>query len=764
MKLSDNGHEFEQRALAIARAIYDPSHTQGAVMFRGREHDGVFMDDKSIVAFEFTVSQEKAKAVKDAEKIKDVLQHLIAQPENYYKMAQGFVVTASEPTAEQRQAVDRVAGHARLPIKCLSLVSLRRLLIDTEKYLALRRDAPFGSSGYQLPAVNATLSLYRTTYVEPTLVRRVDGGCVSISEVMDASNQGQRIVITADYGSGKSEALRQLFERMRKKYFKAPSEHRFPLHLNLRDGYGLRTPREVLWRHAEDIGFNEPNSLVAAWRAGNCTLLLDGFDELVPSRWVGGARDLKQVRWQALEAVRRLIAETPDECGIVLAGRPQYFSSPGELLESLALERGQLFELQDFNDEQIFSLLGTEIALPEWIPAKPLLLKFLIQNDLIGQVADQSKSVFSAWWRVLDLVAAREADRLSSVTRESIRALIARTATLARGAEEDLGTISIDDMRSAFREVCGYEADEEGLQLLLRLPGLASMPNDGAPGKAAEGRRFVDSSLAAAAYGLDLSAYISSPYSGHPLSGGVTWTSNLGRLASGVAAIDLEEAGFDPGVTSAVISKRMNEGHFDAVLLDVVLAADFMAVNPQAELAPFIDGVLIPEVLLPAEKGYLSGSTFKSCVIEVVDATEVDGESDIPTFQDCLIGRLDGWSQVPDQLQGHFSGSDIVEMSSPANTTAGILQLQIGAGERLALVVLKKVYAGSGRKESALVRGVPLVDRAAVPQVTASLLSAGYIARASGKGDDLILPVKSRRAAVARFLAAPQTFNLANLR
>jgi len=353
-QLYESGKVFEQRALAIARAIHDPSGTQGPVMFQGREHDAVFVDDRAVVAFEFTQLQSKAKAEKDAGKLRDVLRHLAQRPENRYKMVQGFLVTMTEPTGEQRSAVERIGRAAQIAIQCLSLVALRRTLIDTERYLSLRRQAPFGSTAYRVTTDKTKGQ--RTRYIEQRLEGE-DGSFISLDVLLSRAETGDHYAILADYGSGKSEALRQMFERLRSRYFKAPSDHRFPLHINLAESFGLKNPPEVLRRHAESIGFTAENSLIAAWRSGDCTLLLDGFDELVPSRWVGGAKDLRQVRRQALEPVRRLVEETPQGCGIVVSGRSQYFSGTPELLETLALDGGAVVHLPDFDEHQVQEFL-----------------------------------------------------------------------------------------------------------------------------------------------------------------------------------------------------------------------------------------------------------------------------------------------------------------------------------------------------------------------------------------------------------------------
>lgn len=760
MQIPDTGREFEVRALAVARAIHDPSGQQGAVMFRGREHDGVFVDARSVVAFEFTVQRQRDKAVGDAEKVRDILRHLAAEPGNKYKLVQGYVVTAEEPTAEQRAGVNEVARAAEIPIQCLSLISLRRSLIDTEGYIAARRQAPFGSAGFRLST--EAVAAEGVAYVEPQFVEA--SLSLDLRALVDRVEDGARLVVTADFGVGKSEALRQAFERMRKAYFKAPAERRFPVHINLRDCYGLRSPGEVLRRHAEDLGFPQESSLLAAWRSGACSLLLDGFDELIPSRWVGGARDLKQVRWHALEPVRRLISETPSGAGVLIAGRSQYFSTDEELLEALGLPHGAVVALRDLTDQQAQALVGpSAAALPDWVPNKPLLLKFLAQNGLIGQLSGSEVEPSAAWCEMLDVVAAREADRIASVTRDSVRSLIGRIATMARATDSGLGPVLVEDMRTAFREICGYEPDEEGLQLLLRLPGLGQST----PGTAFESRSFADVSLAQAAYGQDLADHVSAPYAQHPLAEGVLWAAASAELSVGVASHRLGDVGFDGSGAASALKRRLDRGYFDAPLFDLARVADHMGGGIAGGASPFFGEVIIDRLALSGvAQEIVNRATFKDCVIDILDVADLDDTSKLPTFQDCLIGRVDGWATIPTWAQAALQSSEITEFSSDASTTSGLLALDQDDDDKIALVILKKVYTqiGNGRRESALPRGLPVHSRGRVPAVTATLMSLGLLGHATGRGENIIVGRKERRPEVEAYLAAPHAFTLASLR
>lgn len=753
----DDGHEFEQRALAIARAIYDPSGTQGSVMFQGKEHDGVFVDERSVVAFEFTQMQKKDKALGDAEKVRNLLQFMSKMPENRYKAILGFVVTMTEPTAEQRKAVDQVASRAGMSIKVLSVVTLRGQLIDSERYLSLRLQAPFGSTAYRLPSHVVNEKVH---YVEPSFAWETKAEtCVSLEEIVSDLQGGSRYIVTADFGAGKSEALRQAFLRLRKSYFKDPTGHRMPLHINLKDCYGLRTPREILRRHAEELGFPHESSLVAAWRSGNCVLLLDGFDELVPSRWVGGAKDLRSVRWSALEALRTLVRETPDLCGILIAGRPQYFADTQELADCMAMNPAHILRLLDLDDDGVAELVPELAAsLPAWVPARPLMLRFLAESGLLDQVRNESPDPAAAWGQMLDMLTRREADRVTAVTAPSIRSLLGRVATLARSCDGGLGPISIDDMRSAFRDVCGYEADEEGLQLLLRLPGLASVPGPiGRP----EMRTFVDAALAEVAYGEDLATYISAPFEDHPLATGVSWTSAAIPLAASVAGQRLLDDGYDRTTTVRAVKRRMDLDLFDAVLLDAVLVADELIPDGSVDISPFFSDLLISCVTVTGSAGLLARSTFKECIIERLVVTDAADAEEFPSFQSCVIGLVDGWSKIPAAFESQFVSCEIDGYSQYSDTTSGLLELPLSLHDRVALVILKKVYlqSGSGRKELSLARGLPPEARGSVSEIVDDLVSENLVGRASGRNSEpLIVPVRSARVTALQYLQEPMLF------
>jgi len=723
-------------------------------MHAGKERDGVFIDEHSINVYEFTCDRSKAKARKDGDKLREILADLSRLPEHRYKSSTGYFVTELEPTAEQRSAIETIANSQRVNIKCLSITALRNTLVDVEDYIAKRLVAPFGSTSFQLPIEDGLPPFTRSGYIEPTFRAATVDTPASLADLVSALSTGEHIALTGDFGIGKSAALRELFVRLRKLYFRNPTARAFPVHINLRDCSGLKTPREIMQRHAEDIGFAGANGLISAWRAGQTILLLDGFDELIPARWVGSARDLSQVRWQALAPIRHLIEQSPPGSGILVSGRPQYFTTAGELERCLGLEAAEIFDLQDFDEQQLGQYIGDQAYFPAWLPPRPLLVEFLIRRGIFEDPEARAQATpGEGWVHILELIASREAKRVTSIPAETFLRLISRVSLVARSVSDGRGPVTLHDMQRAFYDVCGYEAEEEGLQALLRLPGLVSEAN----GAEDEMRSFVDRQLADAGYGYELATYLTTPYQG-PLSSAAAWATASSDLAASVAVGFLSKWEFDPGVVVGAYKKRSGDQFFDAVLHDICVVSDTIHAPTRSATAPFIADVLIPRLeIFSSPDSLLARATYQGCVIEVLDVTDHESGSPFPHFSECAIGRIEGWSAFPPALSGNFKNSDVEAFAAHSETTAGIMTLDLDLEDRIALSILKKLYgqAGTARRLSALSRGLPLEDRPWVGSALEKLRTAGFLTMADGKGEALVVPVRSKRAEVAGLLRAP---------
>ncbi|MEG8000056.1 hypothetical protein LAV69_21725, partial [Klebsiella quasipneumoniae subsp. quasipneumoniae] len=111
----------------------------------------------------------------------------------------------------------------------------------------------------------------------------------------------------------------------------------FPLYINLREHSGQDDPTEVIQRHARRVGFEKANTLVNAWRAGFVIPILDGFDEITSLGITASRNKMKEARRRSLEAIRKLIEQTPSSVGVIIAGREHFFNNKEERYDSLKL-------------------------------------------------------------------------------------------------------------------------------------------------------------------------------------------------------------------------------------------------------------------------------------------------------------------------------------------------------------------------------------------------------------------------------------------
>ncbi|MFE2755624.1 NACHT domain-containing protein [Actinosynnema sp. NPDC059335] len=724
-------------------------------MFEGKERDSIFITEDAINAYEFTVNTKKAKAVQDAQKLREVLTKLSKFPENRYKTPRGWFVTRNEPLADQRSAVEQEAKKAGFPLYAISIKTLQKRLCDAEGYLRRRSDAPFGSTVFTtrggFPKVDVA-SRFTTS----------SGETFKLPYIAELLNSGGRVLLTGEFGVGKSHALRELYNILRRAYFKDTLTNPFPLHINLNDCIGLRTPAEIIRRHAENIDFAGQNGLISAWRAGACTLLLDGFDELVPQRWVGGASDLKEVRWQALSAVRRLIEEMPEAGGVIVSGRSHFFSSSSEMVAALNLGDSALqLTLEDFNEDQLAQyrkLVGITSSIPDWVPARPLLLGYLYSNrdSIPGDLSNQS--VGQSWRTLLAAICEREAKILSVVRPEVILKILSRVATLARSKGNELGPVGMDEMKRAFYEINGREPEEEGLQALLRLPGLAVDTTSDREEK----RVFIDRSLAGAAYGEDLAAYLADSHNNqHPLSRAASWIDAADSISIDVAASAFTDSGGSLSLALAAVDHRQSKGWSDVVVSDAIRVADAVSEeDAKVNLGYMVEGVIFDH--FSADGPVQASTRYRDCLINTLNLSEVSTASECAIFDNCSIHFVDGIAAIPPWLANNFVNTAVDKYSHTTQTTAGILALNLPVETAVALSILKKVYnqEGSARKESALYRGLDQQKQQIVGNILSGMVAKGWISKGGAGGTTIYRAVKGVRNLAQRVLEDPQSFEI----
>ena len=271
------------------------------------------------------------------------------------------------------------------------------------------------------PANEMNIKVPPSDYVATALSDVDTGASLKASELASRVAQGGRYIVYGDYGSGKSMTLRDIYFRIRDQ-FVSGKLIRCPIYLNLREHIAQTQPDEALYRHAEKIGFPQPHSLIAAWRAGFVTLFLDGFDELTPPQFASSVSNLRQARRFAVEIVRRFIEQTPAHAPIIIAGRDSYFDGRPEAQLALGYQKtAQVFDLAGFTDEDVKRFLKVRSTqVPSWLPTRPLLLGYLANAGLLnGRDQLLPLNPASGWDQMLQRVCEREVSQVWGVGFEA---------------------------------------------------------------------------------------------------------------------------------------------------------------------------------------------------------------------------------------------------------------------------------------------------------------------------------------------------------
>lgn len=740
----ENEH-FENEVLRIARALWPSAAYAGAAKIDGKETDGVFVTEDCIHIVEATTSRRKEKAKQDMTKIAKHMGNFAARDRT--RATRGWFVTRDEPTADQRNL--KIGRENSINI--LSFGQFQSRLIDSHEYLSARANYAFGSvrdpeTGDISPRID---------YVPLDIVRVGTADLVRHNELADLIAGNGIVVLTGDYGAGKSMTLRDVYQKLRLEHVRGHTSQ-FPVYLNLRDHYGQDDPGEILSRHARTIGFVPEHHLLRAWRAGYVHLLIDGFDEIAGISIQGEWRSLQSNRYEAMTAVRRLINEHPIRAGLLVAGRAHFFDSRQERVKGLGLpSRCVELSLNEFTGEQIQKYLqkaGLSGTVPSWLPSRPLLVGYLAAKGLLTEIVSNTKNLQEAslgeqWHVLLDAVASREAAIETGIDGGTVRRILERLATKARGSQRGLGSLSPSVIIRAFTEVCGYQPGDRNMVLLQRLPGL------GVDRQEEDSRAFVDETFADACRAGDAVHFIEDPFS-FPKDALVNVDSSMLDVGINVALHRIKTRGYsDRKVNAALNQARDSNGEYMAS--DIIRMSMLAGITVTSDV--WIGGVLVPKLELHGEVD-LSRVVFQDCFFSLLEIDASLDDSRLPSFRSCYIDWLDGRVSADDLPKGKFDAKCIIERYvGTTDTTADVLMLDLPLGARVCIAVLKKVYEqrGAGRRENALFRGMDHQARRLVPEVLHVLNSEGLLVPDRSRAMTIWRGNGACRTRVGQMIAAP---------
>lgn len=744
--------DFENEVRRIARVKWPSAKYSGAAMLDGRERDGIFETEESINFVEATVSAGAGKARDDTKKLfKAISGH---NRTGTLKVAIGWFVTKHEPTADQRREVQE---HGKGQVKAVSFSQFQQSLVDVRGYLAARKTHFFGSvQSFSVGSRNPDIE-----FVEIGIQSISQSKAFSLSELVEGILAGHHFAITGQYGAGKSMTLREIFLRLEERYIRGGNSQ-FPVYINLREHSGQKDPVEILERHARNIGFESPSSLIRAWRGGFLVLLIDGFDEIASLGVQGSWKKLRDLRMRALEGVRRLIREST-QCGVLVAGRAHYFEDDTELCQALGLSNATTLALDEFTAEQVKAFLAkfptttADRQLPDWLPTRPLLLGYLAARGLLTEMGDGSEGLdaVEGWDYLLSRIYPREQDIETNLDGTTLRRILERIASIARVSEDGLGPVSRKDLFAAFTEVCGYDPDEQGMLAIQRLPGLGIYRAED------ESRCFVDKELADVCAGAEFSAFLQSPFESAKnqlwLDAMNTCDRPLGSTGTALAARRLAEQGMHRGYISQAIAFLKDRTDLGCVKGDMCGLLIEQNIAPDSSI--FVIGMDFSnhEIQLHDDMVNLSGISFSSCIFERIELGGSTNSKYLPTFKSCLIERIAGRVSRADLPSDRFSSDCEITAFDSTSTSGAIRDSQMSTGEKVLLITLRKLFIQSlsGRSEGALFRGLDINERRYVPDVL-RLLARHGLAREYSRGDGVVwLPTRKALSRVKKIIAAP---------
>ncbi|MFI5480274.1 NACHT domain-containing protein [Streptomyces rubiginosohelvolus] len=711
----------------------------------GVEHDGVYFTHDLVHCVEATVSRRKDKAEHDGKKLS---REINKRTGSNGRVARGWFVTLSDPTPEQTKAL-RTIDRRIVPI---SFNRFKARLFDAHLYHQRRKCVPFGS------AINPT---DRKAALDPYIPAdfhnggyETEGAPSSFEDLVTRTSAGENFCIVGDYGMGKSMTLRELYLRLSGLY-RDDKTLRHPVHLNLRDHWGQRSPRVALTQHAEDLGYDRPDQIISAWRAGYVDILLDGFDEIAAPGWSSDVVELRHSRRRAVELVRNFFEQTDSRASVVVVGRRSYFDSLPELRSSLFdSEACTLLEVAEFNEQQVAEYLAGKrwYTLPDWLPKRPLLIGYLAAQSLLDGEVQETEGMNPAggWDWLLEQISRREAKIETGIDGETVRKIIERLASVARKGASSLGPLTYSEITEGFKFVRGREPSDDQRTILHRLPGLGSDPNF------EEGtRKFIDIDLASAAQAKDISSFILNPF-GIDLEAARSWSGSLEQSGVEVAALQCITTANQGSIENALqFAKRNDLDVLSADVARVALASNIEVVDSSCS----VSGVVIPRIDLYEGCSNFSGAQFSHCLIETLC---LDGEIDdgfLPVFESChfesVVGRF-GENDLP--TSSFHGGCTFADFPDMAERNADVLRSSLPRGVRIMVTVLRKLYLqrGSGRAEGAFVRGMPQEDRSLVPECLDILRRDGLVSTIKLGGRIIWLPKRSEQKRVKEFVTAPR--------
>jgi NACHT domain len=466
---------FEERVRELASFIWErecsPIHIGGVNI------DAAITVGNDIRVFiEITERNDLAKVREDVGKLRTAKAALLAETGEFarcYCIVNGSVTPAMVEAGKPHK------------ISVVSIKKFGKQFFDFETYRVARESAAFGSAVNPLTGIKDD-----SDYIPVKYVVQNNSNELSTDDIADLLENGERIILLGEYGSGKSRCFQELFKRMAAR---VSDNHHYPIAIDLREGWGLKRGQELIRRHFSDLGADALQSAaIRALNKGCLTLLLDGFDELGSQAWSNDNDKLRVIRAKSLEGVRDLISRT--RSGVIISGREHYFNNNEEMLSALGLNQDHTtiirckVEFSEKETQEFFERIKSEVVVPSWLPRRPLICQTIanLSGDELDEMFGLGDNEIEFWNHFLKVLCLRDARIHASFDAQTIETVLMHLARTTRVRPANVGPITLGDVQIAFEAVVGQTPVEEAAVMLQRLPAL------GRVGSESNDRQFID--------------------------------------------------------------------------------------------------------------------------------------------------------------------------------------------------------------------------------------------------------------------------------